>query len=91
MTFVESRDKSCARAHESDVTRDYKIQEYLRDSSSLSHSEESSDKMVEILRAVKGNRDNHKLKHLSSSSFETSASKKSSRYCTEGHFELLRC
>lgn len=80
MTFVESKDKSCARVHESDVTRDYKIQEYLRDSSSLSHSEESSDKMVEILRAVKGSRDTLKLNYLSSSNVESSASKKPRRY-----------
>lgn len=79
MTFVESKDKSCTRVHESDVTRDYKIQEYLRDTSSLSYSEESSDKMVEALRAVKGNRDTHKLQYLSSSNVQSTVSNKPNR------------
>ena len=57
MAYAESSDKTSAKIHESDVTRDYKMQEFLRDPSLGTSSRiEAGDKMLKMIRAANDQR-----------------------------------
>jgi hypothetical protein len=57
MAYAESSDKTSTKIHESDVTRDYKMQEFLRDPSLGASSRiEAGDKMLKIIRAASDQR-----------------------------------
>lgn len=57
MAYAESSDKTSTKIHESDVTRDYKMQEFLRDPAiGISNRVETGDKMIRMIRAANDQR-----------------------------------
>lgn len=57
MAYAESSDKTSTKIQESDVTRDYKMQEFLRDPSLGTASRiEAGDKMLKMIRAANDQR-----------------------------------
>ena len=67
LAFAESNGKSYARKHESDVTRDYKMQEFLQDNVSM-NQDASDDKVQKMIRAIGYQRISNEILSVSSSS-----------------------
>lgn len=78
LAFAESNGKSYARKHESDVTRDYKMQEFLQDAASISQ-DASNDKILKMIRAIGHQRSHEALSSAPSSSSKLSMSHDSNR------------
>ena len=78
LAFAESNGKSCARKHDSDVTRDYKMQEFLQDNTS-SNQDASSDKVLKMIRAISHQRTNSEVSSAPSSSTRVSNSNELNR------------
>ena len=73
MAFAETNGKSCARKHESDVTRDYKMQEFLQDNAS-SNQDASDGKVLKMIRAISHQRTTSEVSSAPSSSTKVSNS-----------------
>ena len=71
LAFAELNGKSHARKHESDVTRDYKMQEFLQDNVSMNQGA-SDDKIQKMIRAIGHHRADDELLPAKSSSSRTS-------------------
>ena len=61
LSYADSKENSHASTHESDVTRDYKMQEYLQNPTARNNQDESDNRLIKIARAVAEQRHQHRI------------------------------
>ena len=87
LSYADLADNSHGSTRESDVSRDYKIQEYLKNNNEDTDRSESDNRILKLARAITQNREQHRVvvgaPSSSSSTFNgTQNSIDSSRYST---------
>ena len=85
LSYADLAENSHGSTRESDVSRDYKIQEYLKNNNEDTDRSESDNRILKLARAITQNREQHRVvvgaPSSSSSTFNcTQVSMESSRY-----------
>ena len=61
LSYADSKENSHTSTHESDVTRDYKMQEYMQNPTANNNQDESDNRLIKIARTVAHHRHQHRI------------------------------